>query len=203
MPTPQIGPEELAALDNDHFFRLKSSLDDKVKDLFTLLKDNLEAVSKNIHCPLPEVLKLSPGRRFQGENHHGFPWRALDFPRKSTKPDLFIFRCLLLWGHSFAFHLILSGQWKEHYLESLLNSRQSLGDLGFYIDSRSSAWEWFQDHPSIFPLSALQREKFSQLAHSQPHLKLSLFVPLSEFSQIPEIGCQVWDQLQSILFSQD
>lgn len=200
MHTPEISSEELATLENDRFFRIKSGLDDKVKDLFILLKGRLEEVVENGSAPLPEDLPWSPGRRYQGENHHGFPWRALDFPRAAKKPDLLIFRCLLLYGHSFSFHLILDGYWKELYLEPLLNARQRLGDLGFILDSRPSAWEWFIDHSDLYMCSSLQRDEMLQLANGQSHLKLSLPIPLAEFSRIPEIGAEIWRELQEIIF---
>ena len=197
MHTPEIHPEELAALQNEQFFRLKSSLDDKVKDLFTLLKERLEEVSKGI---LPSELSRSAGRLYQGENHHGFPWRALDQPHQASKPDLFIFRCLLLWGHQFSFHLILNGSWKDQYFASLSHALAPLGELGFFIDSRPSAWEWFLDPSQLYSLSGLSQEDFLSHAGSNAHLKLTLPVPLDAFSQIPDLGAGIWEGLSQALF---
>ncbi len=202
MHTPEINNEELSTLDNAHFFRVKSGLDDKVKDLFILLKGNLEAEVGNLLSSSEQDIPWTPGRRFQGENYHGFPWRAIDYPRAAQKPNLFLFRCLLLYGHCFAFHLIVDGDWKERFLEPLLKAQPKLGDLGFVIDSRPSAWEWFMDHSDLFPLSELGRDELLRLAQSQPHLKLSLEIPLSEFSNIPAIGTQIWRELQAILFTE-
>ena len=106
----------------------------------------------------------------------------------------------MLWGHNFAFHLILSGHWKERYLSSLLENRERLAKLGLFIDSRSSAWEWFQEPSQLFPLSDLQRDDFNSIVHSLPHLKLSLFIPMKEFAHIPEKGTAIWHQLSEILF---
>lgn len=199
MKSPGPTPDEMAALHNAGFFRLKLSLDDKVKELFKVLKLELEQSITQTKDSVPSELTSVAGRTFRGENHQGFPWRALDCPRQMAKPDLFIFRTLLLWGHHFSFHLLLSGKWKLRLLESLAHNSVLLnGD--WLIDLRSDTWQW--QHPgqnAHICGQSLSQENLQQLSNLET-VKISRFLPLDKFGEIPAEGLAAWNSLANALF---
>lgn len=201
MNVPEIDPSELAHLQDEAFFRLKGDLDIKVNQLFSVIKDLLGAELDSVPHQLPAELLQQAGRRFRGENYQGFPWRALDFPRSAQKPDLFIFRCLLLWGHDFSFHLILSGAWKARWQSHFHRAQPLLAEKGFSIDLQDSAWEWIPDPSCIHPLSELSPTDYAQGLAQHGHFKLTKRVAFDQFHQLPELALDLWKTIQQILIS--
>ena len=191
--------DELAALENASFFRVKARIDDKIKELFNELKQGIEDSPPAPNRQVPDVLWATPGRMFRGENHHGFPWRAVDVPRYGQQGNLFIFRALVLWGHHCSLHLILDGTWLTALREPILAHQAALADAQWQLDLRDSAWEWFQDESLIdigdFSETALQ-------AHLQRPLpfKMSRFYPISELAQLPALAQESWQTLAPLLF---
>lgn len=194
----QLNESESAALQNAEFFRTKAKLDLKIKELFQELKHGLNAATAPLREQIPSEILAVPGRRHQGENHHGFPWRAFDFPRALSGSDIFLYRCLLLWGHGFSFHLILSGVWKDRYLSSLLSHLPASG-LPWLVDLRVSPWEWLPGS-ELVELEAVSEAKLQQHAAGQPAFKFSLSIPAEKFHLVPAKGRAAWQAIQEACF---
>lgn len=195
-----INEKESKALENAEFFRIKKGLDAKVNALFQELKKGLDAALAASDGLLPPELTAVSGRRYQGENHNGFPWRAFDFPRAISGPDIFLYRCLLLWGHGFSFHLILSGKWKAQCLSALYSLHATAAELPWCLDLRESPWEWLPDTEQVRPLSHFSPSAFKAALEQHPVAKLTCYFPVSEFASIPVKGTAAWQTLQEQLF---
>lgn len=191
--------DELAALENASFFRLKARVDDKIKELFNELKQGIEDSRMASNRLVPDDLWAMPGRMFRGENYHGFPWRAVDVPRYGQQGNLFIFRALVLWGHHCSLHLILDGSWLAQLRAPILAGQAALGTSHWQLDLRESAWEWFQD-ASLMDIGDCSREALE--AHLQRPLpfKLSRYFPLSDLVRLPELAHTSWLELSGLLF---
>jgi len=195
MNESELRPEELQVLENARFFDLKAQLDAKINQLFSDLKPRIEERTRAVHANVPPELLRTAGRTFRGENHHGYPWRALDVPRFSQSGDLFIFRTLLLWGHHFSVHLILNGHWK-----SQLVPRLGGASAAWQVDPREDPWIWFPPQPQGWPANALSPAQLQLLLSPARPFKMSVYFPLTDFSSIPDHATQCWSSLLPLLF---
>lgn len=196
----QLNKKETAALENAEFFRTKASLDLKIKALFQELKPSLDEETAAFAAQIPPQLLQASGRRYQGENHHGFPWRAFDHPKAIAGADIFLFRCLLLWGHGFSLHLLLSGAWKERFLPRLASLPEPLRNQAWTLDRRENPWEWLPDPAAQLEIAEGHSAEFTAAALRNPVLKLSLQLPASAFPEIPQKAAEAWRSILQSLF---
>ena len=109
----------------------------------------------------------------------------------------FTFRTLMLWGHHFSFHLILSGKWKTQYQDRLLDKALQL-PAGTRFCIHPTPWEW-EDQPEGYLLpEEIQNHRESLL--NQPFIKLSYFFPLRNWELLVDTGLHIWEQWASFVF---
>ena len=190
---------EQATLNNAGFYVLKAQIDLKITALLQALKGDLIAQIGDKNLFFTQGLSPGNGRLYQGEHHGPFPWRALDFPVNFSKQDHFTFRTLLLWGHHFSFHLLLSGKWLDRFLPKLVQHLPDLAAAGLQISLQSSQWEWNFNSETHLPLDKASPHKVQELAAQKGFLKLSRLHPLSQADTLRKAGLETWKVLQNSL----
>ena len=228
----KITESELSLLKNKEVFRLKSALDQKINARFKELQKEVEARimlkgEEKMNRELPAELLVQPGRRFQGENHNGFPWRAFDYPRCSSKPDLLIFRGLFVYGQEAGFHLIATGKWQKTALSSIGNLRKlekkneklGVGNSllnSLFIDLSEDPWQWIPEKCTRVPLAEILGSSGNgvgletsadlgkgialRIWERHPFLKISRPIPFEEIERFPQLGAETWELLQNLFY---
>lgn len=197
---PELTAAELSVLSDHAFFHLKAETDAKVKALFRDARVRVEAQTERWRTDIPEEILRLPIRWFRGENYHGFPWRAFDFPRSYVETDIFTFRVLLLWGNHFSLHLLLTGKWMRKYLPTLKNATRFLGEADIWLSYQESPWQWEFDATTHRPLSGLWPEDFEAAVKERGFLKLSRRLPLAAYAELPAAAAATWEAMLTALY---
>jgi hypothetical protein len=199
MSTPILSSIEAQVLQNKDFFLSKASIDVKISDLFEALKHEIDLKLQTNPLNWPNELKAQPSRVYRGENLAHLPWRALDCPRFFEGEDMFTFRCLLIWGTSFSFHLLLGGIWHQKISKILLNRLRSNSDTAWQLSIQETPWNWEMLPEHFRLLSTYTRTEIERQVEARNWLKLSISFPLAAFEKIPEIGSSHFAQILEAL----
>jgi hypothetical protein len=101
---------ELNLITDRSFFIRKAAILSKVQQLFANLEEQISDIQLfNIPMELDENKR---GKISQGEKYLGAPWMVLDKPAYFSGNDIFAFRHMFLWGHSFTTSFHMAGQFK-------------------------------------------------------------------------------------------
>lgn len=192
-------PLELDVLRNSEFFDFKARIDDKINALFGQLKAAISAELDRVSAQLPPDFPMTGSRIYRGEHHGPYPWRAVDCPVGFHRNDHLAFRCLLLWGHHFSFHLLLSGIWLERYLPSIVSQLPELARTDLQLSVQDSPWQWEFSNESHQHLGNLSTEKILKRAEETGFLKLSRLHALTDADTLVETGLETWKTLMLCL----
>lgn len=200
MQSPIFDPAEQQVLNDADFFKIKARIDLKVNALFHELKQALQVEVATAEHLFPKGLRPGNGRTYRGENYSNFPWRALDFPVHFVREDHFAFRTLLLWGHHFSFHFLLSGRWLHHFLPKLLQALPTLAATGLQVSLQASPWQWEMNSETHLPLQQATVTQIQAIAAEKGFLKLSRHHALTAADSVIDTACKTWQVLQNTLF---
>lgn len=191
-----LSPEELTVLQDRSFLPLKHSACLKIEAQLALLRDE---IGKTFDPAVPEALRKSGGKISRGENYHTYAYRVLDCPSVFRKEDIFTFRTLVLWGHYIGFHLLLTGAFKEQYQEKLIAEYGRLqGD--FWLSREDIPWQWLLNEAEQVPLAGLEADALREILAARKFLKVSVYLPLSRYAELPATGAALWQQWQQLLW---
>jgi hypothetical protein len=195
MKIPILSPEELSVLQNKDFMPLKfsaaSKLEQRLGGLHQLLKAEVAASANKI----PEPIRRNHGKQSRGENYRTYAYRVLDYPAALEKPDIFLFRAMVLWGHHFSFHLMLRGKFKPQFQDRIIKAAYSLPE-GLRFQIREDPWTWELENY----LPAADIPDFDQNIRKMPYLKAGSFYPLDRYMEMADLGVQSWRQWAGLLF---
>jgi hypothetical protein len=202
MHNSPFDPSEQHALANAEFFLTKSVIDAKINALFGELKAEIEKELKSASNSLPEGFPVTGGRIHRGEHYGAFPWRAVDCPAGFKKQGFLTFRTLLLWGHHFSFHLLLSGEWLDRCLDRLCASLPLLHAAGLQLSVQDTLWKWEFDGATHVPLSECTEAQIRGIAAEKGEVKLSRLHSLEEVGSLIETGVETWRVIFGVLFAE-
>ena len=189
-----LSAEEWALFQDKSFMPVKASVLEKVESILSRLGSKLEEECRKAMAILPEVYFDKPYKLSRGENYGHYAYRVMDFPRYARSEDLFLYRCVILWGHPIGFHLILQGEPRREFEESFVGGYHQLPG-GFFISNQESPWKWESEDDDLISLRNISGEKLNEILARRPFLKLSCFLPLKSYLDIPEVGVAVWGEL--------
>lgn len=179
----QLNPEEFDVFADRDFMPLKQKVWVKLEGILSILADRELRLLEEYQGLLDIDLSQPFPKTSRGENYKSYSYRVLDFPRLLEKEDIFLFRCMVLWGHPIGFHLILSGKYQRAYAEKLLSARKHLPFPAYYA-AQESPWIWESDAEGLLALSSN-----SHIDHTlRDFCKLSSFIPLGDYRKIPDKG---------------
>lgn len=192
MPLLDFTSAELTALSDDAYFDLRIRTDNKIKEVFSQLKQKLEVVNRSSNIALPPNALSGPSKLHRGENYEGRPWRAMDYPATFSKQDIFAFRTVLIWGRHISFNLILQGEFFQQENAKRLIQVLS-GNPQTQLWHSPELWKWEVEAPYCTPLlpdSPIPNLPFFRLVHP---------LPMHQIAQMPDQGAQFWQNILSAL----
>lgn len=202
MMEPLFTPEEQQVLGEKRFFEVRMGVEQKLLQLFGLLRDALGKTSA-AYAPLyPPGTDYKTGKISKGENYNGYPYRVLDFPRLFAGPNMFACRCMLLWGHHYAFHVLLAGP-VVHTLRTRLACRtEQLAQVPLLLATHETPWQWAYAPAHYATIGSLPLDKLQYLLTEAPFLKLSAFWALNDLESYTTQAPALWQNLQPLLFTE-
>jgi hypothetical protein len=191
--TVAFSDKEVQFFSSKDFIDKKREIQRKVSLLLSQCEKELR-ISADVY---PSIWQAT-GKISKGENHKGYPYVVLDYPRRIYGQDIIIFRTMWWWGHGFNCSLILTGEWLEKYRKNFLAYLHLLYENQLYISTGASPWDNDQGEGALEAIDDLNRERLIYLIDKKPFLRISSFLPMEEWRKCPVFARQSFDKLQFI-----
>ncbi|RMG63872.1 MAG: hypothetical protein D6722_17300 [Bacteroidetes bacterium] len=191
-----LSEAEARVLSDREFMPIKHQVSEKVDAALLHLRDLLLPVVQA--GPWPAAVRVTPPKLSRGENYRHYAYRLLDCPRVFAGDDMLAFRSLVLWGHPIGFHLMLAGRYRELYLPRFLQRYPELPP-GAWLSVQADPWRWEAEAEGLLPLAGLSPAELRRETGRCAFLKVSYFLPLAEFAQMPVQGLAYWQAWQTLL----
>ncbi|MEZ4687129.1 MAG: hypothetical protein R3B47_13990 [Bacteroidia bacterium] len=199
MSSPILSPAEISLFHDRTVMPLKSSILAKMEHLLDQLREVIAESVAPIAPSFPPEFDMKNGKITRGENYNSYPYRVLDMPRAFHGPDIFTFRCVVLWSFPLGFHLILGGRYKALLEEKIYQAASTYPD-GLMLSTQSDPWKWEFNPEEYLKAKVLSEESVRQVARESALLKISFFMPLEQYLDIPVTGAEIWRLWQLVLF---
>ncbi len=196
-----LSTEELSAIRNTDFFRIKSDVFDTVRKTMGHLNNELKSVSLS-HTQVPAVVFENSGKISRGENYKGLPYMILDYPRIFKRHDVFAFRSMFWWGNHFAFTLHLSGTYFERYKESIVASANELARKPTLIPAIADQWDHTLSSTAVVDLGGYDTDAKEVMTNSMDQhgfAKLSRKLALDEAASLMPFALETYDDFMKAL----
>ncbi|MEM6765320.1 MAG: hypothetical protein AAF824_13750 [Bacteroidota bacterium] len=195
----EFNQEELSLLTDKAMMPLKQRISGKLEEMLSELHTQLNGVILDTAYDLPESIFTQGPKISKGENYRSYSYRVLDFPRHIQQGDIFLFRTLVLWGHHFSFHLILSGSYLEKYGPRLWSYPKKY-PAGFYWVTDETPWDWVYQPQTYTPINRMSPAEIEKAVNDQSFVKITCFLPLDGYAKMHKTGLQSWQFWQRVLF---
>ncbi|MEM6628953.1 MAG: hypothetical protein AAF694_04740 [Bacteroidota bacterium] len=195
----EFSPKELHLLEDRETLLLKKAILEKLEDLLGLLHLNLQDDLRKIDINFPSYMLKNPGKLSRGENYHYFPYRLLDFPAFFQKTDWVFYRTIIIWGHHISFNFMAQGDPLKQCLDKLVEIERARGH-SIRIAKGKDPWIWVPEEGDEEAIDDLSIQGLRERIHSSGFLKLSAYLPLGEYHQVPEVGTRYWQLFREIFF---
>lgn len=190
--------QELSAFQDLAFMPLKAKVWEKMEILLNQLRQKLSRSLQTSGWDFAQTLTHTEGKISRGENYHTYAYRVLDHPAIFDRDDFFTFRTMILWGRPVGFHLILSGRYKDRFEPAFLASSQKFPDE-FLLSAQDSPWIWEPQPGQQFQVSTTPEAQLRAILSARAFLKLSVFIPLEAYEDLPVRGINTWQQIEKML----
>jgi len=184
----RLSPFEMDLLNNSEWILTKNVIVKKAQRLLEEVQQNISDYTKLHSAIFPAaVMAISP-KISKGENYRGLPWLMLDYPRYFDKENIFAIRIMFWWGHSFSVTLHLSGQYKQKYTNTIINSYEELCQNEFYTCINEEQWHHHFEKENYLPVRNFMTNDFAD------HIQKRSFIKLSQ-----ELSFLQWDNATRLL----
>ncbi len=198
----ELSDKELDLLLDSEILPMKRQICEKIDQILLNLKERLNEEVLKSEKLLPTFLWKQGGRISRGDNYRSYAYRVLDCPAYFDRKDWFTFRTVVMWGHHSGFHLILHGRFKKEYQRLLVNIlSKDCEDL--FLTVIDSPWEWIPDSKDHIKLDGTDIGRIEQIIDRHPFIKLSYYIPLERYAEIPDIGVAQWKRWEDKLFQKE
>lgn len=181
------------------FFSDKEFIDEKreIQRKMSLLLSQCEKELRISVDAIPSIWQAT-GKISKGENHKGYPYAVLDYPRRIDGQDIIIFRTMWWWGHAFICSMVLTGEWLKKYRKNFIAYLHFLYENQFFISTGASPWDNDQGEGALEPIDSLSREALISIIDKKPFLRISSFLPLESWQVSPEFSRKTFDKFQFV-----
>jgi len=194
-----LSAKELALLEDVEVLPLKKRICEKLEAVLQQLQNHIfEEVTEN-HSVIPEEFLQNKGRISRGDNYRSFAYRVLDCPAYFDKQDWFTYRTVIMWGHHIGFHLLLAGRYQLDYQEKLMTA-DWMWERPVYVSVNGDPWEWIPSEKDHLIVGKLKSNQLMQIFDTQSYIRLSQYIDLNQYAQIPRLGRDLWKNWQYTLF---
>jgi len=164
--------DEIGLLSEKKIFEVKTSATEKLKALMMALRQDLLGVLTPENLLVPNGVDFTHGQIAKGENHDGYPYVVMDFPKYYTKTDMFSFRVFFWFGHGLFFAAILAGNYLPHYLRKLDEQYACFAEHELLF-GKETLWDW--QAACHLQMKSETKAEILQRAEAQNFLKVMRF----------------------------
>lgn len=191
----QLSLFEMDLLNNSEWILTKNMIVKKAQRLLEEVQQNISDYTKQNSAIFPaEVIAISP-KISKGENYKGLPWLMLDYPRYFDKENIFAIRIMFWWGNFFSTTLHLSGQYKEKYSNSIVNSYEKLCKNEFYTCVNEEQWNYHFEKENYLPVKNFTANDFTNHIKKRSFIKLSRKLSFSQWNNAIRLLSESFTQL--------
>jgi len=134
-----ISSDDIQFISDKNHIKRKLMLLDTISNRLISLNDQLKDQSRN--WKLAAQYLTTAGKISKGENHNGYPYLVLDYPRNFQQSNIFAFRNLFWWGNFYSSTLHICGIEQKRLAERILSKKEILIDNRFMINRIGSKWD--------------------------------------------------------------
>ena len=201
MPQPW-SEKELRLVNHVEVFQEKPAILKKVEHRLIALQQSLEEEIVPLSGKLPDGTDIKKNQIARGENHNGFPFLSLDYPKNFSKTEMFTLRTLFWWGHYLGFSLILKGKDLDNYLDRLIENRNAIPFKDIYVSLAPNPFEWEINKENFSRVGERNPEKLAQTILTLDYLKIIRVFPVTDekFMTLDwtQAGLQFWEDLAPV-----
>jgi hypothetical protein len=181
-----LSGSEMELVQNADLLLTKNAIIDKV---YILFGDVAELVRGDLG-PSPKISK--------GENYQGLPWVMLDYPRMFGKEDIMAVRVFFWWGHFFSITLHLKGKYLQEQKQNILDNLPLLEQNSFYVCISNDEWRHEFTVDNYVPVQEVGHTTLKGMLNAGSFCKLSVKIPLNEWSRVKVLLCELYDVIFSV-----
>ncbi|MFQ5691414.1 MAG: hypothetical protein ACE5IM_00020 [Nitrospinota bacterium] len=176
----RFADDERALIADKVFFEKKRAVSEKIRSVFSQVRDGLARHMKPDRYLAPEGVDFTKGKLSGGEHHYDLPYIFLDFPRRFSRTDIFAYRSLFWWGHHFLLTLILAGDLLPEFRRRAFSGWDRLAERGDWIAVTPDPWEWRMGEEHARRVRTGETEALERTVSGLPLLKLIRFIPFDD-----------------------
>ncbi|MCC5931195.1 MAG: hypothetical protein JJU28_18245 [Cyclobacteriaceae bacterium] len=185
--------EELQIFADKDYIDKKREIQRKISLLLSLCEKELRISADGL-----PALWQATGKISKGENHKGYPYAVLDYPRRIEGQNIIIFRTMWWWGHGFICSLMLTGEWLEKYRKNFIAYLHLLYDKQLFISTGTSPWDNDQGEGALEGIDNFSPDALTAIIDKKPFLRISSFLSLDQWRDTPDFARKTFDKLQFI-----
>lgn len=194
-PKIQLSTFEMDLLINSEWILTKNQIIKKAQRLLEEVQENTRQYTTGSLVTLPhEVTAISP-KISKGENYKGLPWLILDYPRYFEKEKIFAIRTMFWWGNFFSTTLHLSGEYKERYSSSIIQSYEDLAKNKFHICIHDEQWHHHFEKENYLPVNDFSAQGFADQINKRSFIKLSCQLSFLAWNEAPGLLSESFIQI--------
>ena len=177
----QPSPEELTALSDLNFLKLKASISKKIIQHLSDTERNLKSAVEQSDFNFPKGTFVHSGKISKGENYKGFPYFVLDYPRLFSRKEVFAFRTMLWWGHEYSCTLHLGGDVLSKVTENFYQNLKRENDLYFCIADQP--WEYHYEVNNYQKINNLDSKDIKNYVNRNQFIKVSRYISVNQWPE--------------------
>lgn len=186
----QLSAAEMELVQNAEILLTKNAIINKVYGLFGQVAE----LVRGEWGPSPKISR--------GENYLGLPWVMLDYPRIFSKEDTLAVRVFFWWGNFFSITLHCKGSYLQQHQQNILNNLPLLEKYGFYVCISNDEWRHEFTVDNYVPVAEVGHTTLKEVLHAGPFCKLSVRIPLDQWSRVKILLVELYEVIYSITGNQ-
>jgi hypothetical protein len=174
----RLSAKEMELINNADWILTKNDILKKTVLLLAQLQSLQEKhIKGNTYSALHEWQVASP-KIAKGENYLGLPYRLLDYPAIFNKEHIAAIRTFFWWGKCFSVTLQLSGIYKNHFQEKLIQAIPLLQANEVYICVNEDPWQHHFEEENYKQLNIYSANMAASIIGNASFTKLAIKLPI-------------------------
>lgn len=194
----KLSEEELAFAANASVMLMKNAVIEKINLLFGRLSLAQPEVLRPLQRELEAALEV-PAKISRGESYRALPYLVLDYPRYFRPHDVMAIRTMFWWGNFFSVTLHLKGNYREQFIDRILQRRQLIGEKGFHACIAPEEWEHHFGEDNYLPVDLIEEDEWLELYRVRLFTKLSKQVQIGPLETVEQQLMSVYAEIADIL----
>ncbi len=184
--------------DRDHILKKTAALRAIEMEL-AQTRDEIAKAIRRGKFVLPKEADAHMGKISRGENHKGFPFVVLDFPKHFSRSSVFALRTLFWWGNPFIVTFHLGGEMLNGHRQSLAKNISTLRGKSFYFCVNDREWDHAIEKRNYRRLDAIKEAELKRMIAERPFIKLARQLPLKDVRKLKKFAAETFISVYSCL----